>query len=149
MADVLGLALPSSVDLSRLRLRAIAKIDEHGLAWLNFFILYVALPALFFYLVSRTPFEQINWSFVLATTLSTFWCFALAPGRLPVAPGQSAQATIVVGAYANVGYMGPGLTLAALGPQASVPTALIFVFDSTLFFAAVPFLIGVAVAPTK
>jgi hypothetical protein len=30
--------------------------------------------------------------------------------------------------------MGPGLTLAALGPSAIVPTALIFVFDNTLHF---------------
>ncbi len=60
--------------------------------------------------------------------------------------GNWPEATIagVVGSYANVGYMGPGLTLAALGPQATVPTALIFTFDSTLFFALVPFLMASA-----
>ncbi|MFM9976247.1 MAG: AEC family transporter, partial [Beijerinckiaceae bacterium] len=41
-----------------------------------------------------------------------------------------------------VGYMGPGITLAALGPAASVPTALIFVFDCILFFTVVPFMMG-------
>jgi predicted permease len=40
--------------------------------------------------------------------------------------------------------MGPGLTLAAFGPVAAVPTALIFTFDSTLFFAAVPLLMAIS-----
>ena len=47
-----------------------------------------------------------------------------------------------LGSYANVGYMGPGLTMVALGPDASVPTALIFVFDCTLMFTLVPFLMA-------
>jgi predicted permease len=40
--------------------------------------------------------------------------------------------------------MGPGLTLAALGTSAAVPTALIFTFDSAFFFAAVPFLMALS-----
>ena len=38
--------------------------------------------------------------------------------------------------------MGPGLTLAPLGPKAAVPTALIFVFDNALLFTLVPFLMA-------
>ena len=109
----------------------LATLPESGLAWLNYFILYIALPPLFFQLVSRTPFEQLaNPRFVFVTTLSTVATFALAllvgmwlrRGNLP-------EATIagVVGAYANIGYMGPGLTLAALGTAAAVPTALVTV----------------------
>jgi predicted permease len=49
----------------------------------------------------------------------------------------------VIGAYANIGYMGPGLTLAAFGPDAIIPTALIFVFDTVLHFSAVPLLMEV------
>jgi malonate transporter and related proteins len=149
MADILSLALPF-FGLIFLGFGAgrLARIPENGLAWLNLFIIYVALPALFFELVSRTPIDQIaNWSIVLATTLSTFWCFALsfAIGML-LRQGNIPEATMagVTGAYANVGYMGPGLTLAALGPQATVPTALIFLFDSTLFFAVVPFFMALA-----
>jgi predicted permease len=60
--------------------------------------------------------------------------------------GHMAQATIqaVGGAYSNVGYMGPGLTLAALGSQSAVPTALVFVCDSIFFFTIVPFMMGLA-----
>jgi predicted permease len=149
MAEILSLALPF-FGLIFLGFGSgwLVKLPENGLSWLNFFIIYIALPALFFELVSRTPVDQIaNWSFVLATTLSTFWTFAIAFAvGMFLRKGNIPEATIaaVTGAYANVGYMGPGLTLAALGPQATVPTALIFVFDSTLFFALVPFFMAIA-----
>jgi predicted permease len=149
MTDVLGLALPifGLILLGFASGRAV-KLPESGLAWLNFFILYIALPPLFFQMVSRTPFEQLaNGRFVFATTLSTLITFAIAVGvGLWLRRGNLPEATIagVVGAYANIGYMGPGLTLAAFGPAAAVPTALIFTFDSTLFFAAVPLLMAVS-----
>ena len=57
-----------------------------------------------------------------------------------------AQATIaaLAGAYGNIGYMGPGLALATLGAQAAAPVALIFCFETLLFFSLVPFLMAVA-----
>jgi predicted permease len=149
MTDVLSLALPifGLILLGFASGRAV-KLPESGLAWLNFFILYIALPPLFFQMVSRTPFEQLaNDRFVFATTLSTLITFAIALGvGLWLRRGNLPEATIagVVGAYANIGYMGPGLTLAAFGPVAAVPTALIFTFDSTLFFAAVPLLMAMS-----
>jgi len=149
MAEVLSLALPffGLIVLGFVSGR-IARMPESGLAWLNFFILYIALPPLFFQLVSRTPFEQLaNPRFVLATTTATALTFALALGvGMWLRRGNLPEATIagIVGAYANVGYMGPGLTLAAFGTAAAVPTALIFTFDSTFFFAAVPFLMALS-----
>lgn len=148
MVEVLGLALPffGLILLGFLSGR-LAKLPEGGLAWLNFFILYIALPPLFFQLVSRTPFAELaNGRFVLATTLATASTFALALGVGYLLRRNLPEATIagVVGGYANVGYMGPGLTLAAFGSAAAVPTALIFTFDSTLFFAAVPFLMAIS-----
>ncbi len=145
MSDILQLAAPffGLIILGFLSGR-LYRLPERELGWLNFFVIYIALPPLFFELVSRTPFEQLlNGRFVLTTTLSTFSCFVLCiaiglwmrKGNLPEAAIAGAS-----GAYANVGYLGPPLTLAALGAQASVPTALIFTFDSMLFFAAVPFL---------
>ncbi|MEM6667063.1 MAG: AEC family transporter, partial [Pseudomonadota bacterium] len=61
-----------------------------------------------------------------------------------VTEGKVRLATIqgVAGAYSNIGYMGPGLTLAALGAPAAVPTALIFCFDNALLFTLVPFLMA-------
>jgi predicted permease len=56
------------------------------------------------------------------------------------------EATIagLSGAYGNIGYMGPGLALATLGPAANVPVALIFCFDTLLLFGLVPFLMALA-----
>jgi predicted permease len=145
MSDILQLAAPffGLIFLGFLSGR-ITGLPERDLGWLNFFVLYIALPPLFFEFVSRTPFEQLlNPRFVLTTTASTACCFVFTIAiALWMRKGNLPEATIagVSGAYANIGYLGPGLTLAALGPKASVPTALIFTFDSMLFFAAVPFL---------
>jgi malonate transporter and related proteins len=149
MADVLGLALPFfGLILLGFASGRFIQLPEAGLAWMNYFIIYIALPPLFFQLVSRTPFEQLaNGRFLLAVVISTFVTFAIAIAiGLWLRNGKLAEATIagVVGAYANVGYMGPGLTLAALGTAATVPTALIFTVDSTFFFAAVPFLMALS-----
>src|SRR6185312_6778991 len=145
MSDILQLAAPffGLIILGFLSGR-LYRLPERELGWLNFFVIYIALPPLFFEMVSRTPFEQlVNPRFILTTTLSTICCFALCIAiGLWMRKGNLPEAAIagVCGAYANVGYLGPGLTLAALGSNAAVPTALIFTFDSTLFFAAVPFL---------
>ena len=147
MAEVLALALPFfGVIFLGLACGKLARIPEEGLAWLSFFIIYVALPALFFSLVAKTPFHELtNGTFIAATTLSTAACFALSLGiGLWLRRGNLPEATIaaVVGSYSNVGYMGPGLTLGALGAAASVPTALIFVFDSLFFFTIVPLMMA-------
>jgi hypothetical protein len=49
------------------------KIPESGLAWMDFFILYVALPALFYRILAKTPLEQLNNApFIVAATMATF-----------------------------------------------------------------------------
>lgn len=124
------------------------KVPAEGLAWLNIFIIYFALPALFFQLISKTPIEQLaNWTYVFSTSFSTYCAFALAFCiGIYVTKGNVAIATIqgMVGGYANVGYMGPGLTLAVLGPEAAVPAALIFCFDVALVFTLAPLLMAFA-----
>ena len=118
-----------------------------ALGWFNVFIIYVALPALFFQLISRTPFEQLtNWPYIATTTGATFAMFMLSLGVGLLLKAALPEATMqgVLGSYSNVGYMGPGLTLAVFGPSAAVPTALIFSFDCTLFFVTVPVLMAIA-----
>jgi hypothetical protein len=120
-------------------------LPESGLSWMNFFLLYVALPALLFVIMSKTPFEELNNPpFLIATTLGTMTAFvvALLVGRL--AGGLSLrEATLagLSGAYGNIGYMGPGLALAVVGSKAAAPTPLIFCYDSIFLFSAVPLLI--------
>ncbi len=123
-----------------------AKLPEAGLAWMNFFIVYISLPPLFFKLVAATPFEQLaNGRFIGMTTLCTALIYALSLAvGLYTNRGNLRESTIgaIIGAYSNIGYMGPGLTLAALGPASSVPTAMIFVFDSMFVFSVVPLLMA-------
>jgi len=149
MSPVISLAFPFfGLILLGFGCGRLMKIPEDGLRWMNFFIVYIALPPLFFKLIGVTPFEDLtNWRFILSTTLCTYIAFVLSFGVGIIASrGDMREATIqgIFGAYSNVGYMGPGLTLAALGPASSVPTALIFVFDSMLLFALLPFMMAIA-----
>ncbi|MEP3047773.1 MAG: AEC family transporter [Roseibium sp.] len=149
MLNVISLALPF-FGLIFLGFVAgkIKDLPEAGLSWMNFFVVYIALPALFFRLLSATPFEELaNFAFISATTFTTYIVFAIAFCIGVVATkGSIAESTIlgIAGAYSNVGYMGPGLTLAVLGEQATVPTALILSFDSALMFILAPLMMAVA-----
>src|SRR5690348_13149729 len=120
-------------------------VPESGLAWMNFFLLYVSLPALLFGIMSKTPFAELNNPpFLVASTLGTVTAFVLAMmagrfiGRLSL---REATLAGLSGAYGNIGYMGPGLALAVLGTKAAAPTALIFCCDSIFLFSIVPLLV--------
>jgi predicted permease len=146
MSDILNLALPYFGLIFVGYVCGKAKgLPEAGLAWMNFFLLYVSLPALLFGIMSRTPFSELNNPpFLIATTLGTMSAFALAVmvGKL-IGKLSLRQATIagLAGAYGNVGYMGPGLALAIFGDKAAAPTALIFCCDSIFLFSIVPLMI--------
>jgi predicted permease len=124
----------------------IRKLPLEGLAWMNFFIIYIALPAMFFRLLAQTPVEEFaNVAFIAISILSTFAVFVLVfvvAGMLN--RGNVAEATIqgFAAAYGNIGYMGPPLAIAAFGPEAGVPVALIFCFENTMHFTLAPFLMG-------
>lgn len=122
------------------------KLPIEGLAWLNFFLLYIALPALFFRLLAATPVTVFtNTSFFIHTTSGTFiiftLCFCIA--RI-VRKTDTRTATIqgFGGAYGNIGYMGPPLCIAAFGPEAGVPVALVFCFDNIMHFTLAPTLMA-------
>lgn len=147
MSDLFGLAFPffGLIFLGYFCGRRV-KLPEAGLAWLSFFIIYVALPALFYRIVAQTPIHELaNPAFIMAVVASTATTAAIALGiGLWFRKGNIGEAAIAttVGAYANVGYMGPGLTLAALGASAATPAALIFACDSVFFFTLVPLLMA-------
>ena len=131
----------------------VVRRPEGGLAWMQFFLIYVALPCLFYRLIADKPLEELaNWPFVMTTTLTTYCAFALsfAVGMWHVRwdmPQGVMQG--VAGSYSNIGYMGPPLVLSALGPAASAPVVLIFVFDNLLLFSLVPFLMAIAGAEKR
>lgn len=149
MAQVISLVLPffGLIALGFIAAK-ITRQPVEALGWMNTFIIYIALPALFFNLLSTTPVEQLTqWRFIAATTLSTFTIFAImfAIGIWRTG-GQIENATVMglAAAYGNIGYMAPGLALLAFGEAAIVPVALIFCFDNTLHFIMAPLMMALS-----
>ncbi|MBS0528969.1 MAG: AEC family transporter [Proteobacteria bacterium] len=147
MIDILNLALPYfGLIFVGFACGKVKALPETGLAWMNFFLLYVSLPALLFGIMSKTPFAELNNPpFLIATTAATVCAFALAMavgrlmGRLSL---REATLAGLSGGYGNIGYMGPGLAFAVIGAKAAAPVALIFCCDSIFLFSIVPLLIA-------
>ncbi len=123
-------------------------IPANGFFGLNLLIIYLALPALFFRLISKTPIADLgNWPFIAGSTLSTLAIFLVALGAgLVLTRGNVAEAGIqgLAASYGNIGYMAPGLTLGTFGAAAAVPTALVFCFDNALMFTLAPLVMAIA-----
>ena len=127
-------------------------IPEFGLAWMNFFIIYVALPPLFFRLIADKPLEELaNIPFVLGTMLSTYVTFAIAftfgvwrtrgdgPDSSSLGRRRPRQCRLYGAAAGDRG----------AGRGASAPVALVFVSDVLLFFTMVPLLMALAGAEKR
>ncbi|KQY20198.1 AEC family transporter [Rhizobium sp. Root483D2] len=154
MAEIAGLVLPffGLIFVGYLTAKFARNQAGEGagdaMGWLNVFIIYIALPALFFKLVSKTPIEQLTrFDFVFASIGATYTVFALvfSAGYL-IRRNSLAESTVqgLAGAYGNIGYMGPGLALLALGERAAVPVALIFCFENVLHFMVAPAMMALA-----
>lgn len=145
MIDILNLALPYfGLIFIGYACGKYKRLPEAGLEWMNFFLLYVSLPALFFRTLARTPLEELNNPpFVIATTLATASAFFLSMFGTKLFAKLSMRESAMAGlggGYGNIGYMGPGLALATLGAKANAPVALIFCFDTIFLFTTVPLL---------
>lgn len=147
MAEITGLVLPffGMILLGYLAAK-ITRQPAEALGWLNTFIIYIALPALFFKLVSKTPIEQLTRvDFILANVGATYLVFALIfVVGLYLRRATVDEATVqgLAAAYGNIGYMGPGLALLAFGEPAAVPVALVFCFENMLHFTVAPALMS-------
>lgn len=143
MADIVGLLLPffGLILIGYIAAR-VTRQPAEALGWLNTFIIYAALPALFFKLVAQTPIEQLTRvDFIITDIAATYSIFLLLflAGRF-LRRNSLADSTIqaFAGSYGNIGYMGPGLALLALGEKAAVPVALIVCFENALHFIVAP-----------
>ncbi|MBZ0162472.1 MAG: AEC family transporter [Notoacmeibacter sp.] len=149
MSDVLGLVLPFfGLILLGFVAARITRQPLEALGWMNTFIIYIALPALFFQLLSKTPIERLTeWSYIFGSVFSTYTVFAI---MFVIAvlrsSGEIAESTVkgLAAAYGNIGYMGPGLALLALGEEAAVPVALIFCFENIMHFTIAPLMMALA-----
>jgi predicted permease len=149
LADIVSLLLPffGLILIGYITAKA-TKQPAEAMGWLNTFIIYAALPALFFKLVSRTPFEDLTRIDFIATDLAATYSIFIALfviGRW-IRRNSFADSTIqsFAGAYGNIGYMGPGLALIALGDGAAVPVALIVCTENAFHFIVAPAMMAAA-----
>ncbi len=149
MSDIVSLLLPFfGLILIGYIAGKVTKQPADALGWMNTFIIYAALPALFFKLVSRTPFEDLTRIDFIGTDLAATYSIFIVLfviGRW-IRRSSLADCTIqsFAGAYGNIGYMGPGLALLALGEGAAVPVALIVCLENALHFIVAPALMAAA-----
>lgn len=149
MSNIIGLVLPffGMIFLGY----AVARITRQpveALGWMNTFIIYVALPALFFQLLSKTPIEKLTeFTFIFGSVFATFLVFALMFVISVISSrGEVAESTVkgLAAAYGNIGFMGPGIALLAFGEAAAVPVALIFCVENMMHFAIAPMMMALA-----
>lgn len=147
MTEIIGLVLPFfGVIFLGYGVAKLRPQPSEALAWMNTFIIYVALPCLFFQLLSRTPVEKLTeWTYIFGSVAATYLVFSImfviAVWRTR---GELGESTIqgLAAAYGNIGYMGPGIALLAFGEAAAVPVALIFCFENIMHFAIAPLMMA-------
>ncbi|MEM6462345.1 MAG: AEC family transporter [Pseudomonadota bacterium] len=149
MSEIAALILPlfGLIFLGYITARLIHQPAE-ALGWLNIFVIYLALPALFFKLLAQTPVEELaRFDFIFASLLSTYSVFALA-FAIAVIIGRNSIATGTIqglaAAYGNIGYMGPSIAILAFGERAAIPVALIFCFENIMHFAIAPCMMAIS-----
>ena len=143
MTEIAGLVLPlfGLILLGFITARLVRQ-PASSMGWLSTFIIYLALPALFFKLLSKTPVEDLTrWDFIATNIAATFSIFAMVLLlALLLSRASLTDATIqgLAGAYGNIGYMGPALAILTFGEEAAVPVALIFCFENVMHFTLAP-----------
>jgi predicted permease len=149
MAAVFGLVLPFfGMIFLGFAVARITRQPIEALGWMNTFVIYVALPAMFFQLLSKTPIEKLTeFGYIFGAVLATYIVFAIMfAGSALANRGEIRESTVkaLAAAYGNIGYMGPGLALLSFGEEAAVPVALIFCFENIIHFAVAPMLMALA-----
>lgn len=149
MSEVIALVLPFfGLIFAGFAVARITRQPLEALGWMNTFIVYVALPTLFFQLVVKTPVERLTeWGFIFGSVFTTYVVFAIMfVASVLATRGEIAESTIkgLAAAYGNIGYMGPGIALLAFGEEAAVPVALIFCFENIMHFAIAPTMMALA-----
>ncbi|MGE0499808.1 MAG: AEC family transporter [Rhizobiaceae bacterium] len=154
MSEVIALVLPFfGLIFAGFFVARITRQPLEALGWMTTFVIYIALPALFFQLLAKTPIEQLGeWGFIFGSVFSTYLVFAIMFVASALASGgEVAESTVkgLAAAYGNIGYMGPGIALLAFGEEAAVPVALIFCFENIMHFAIAPTLMALSGSEKK
>jgi predicted permease len=125
---------------------AFLKLARDGLAALQAFVSYVALPVFFFSYIAEAQLQDFaGISFLITTAFSTYCAFAIAFSIAALLnKGNVPEATIqgLAGSWSNSALLAPALTIAMFGPAAALPTALVFGFDFIILAAVAPLMMA-------
>ncbi|MBX2855298.1 MAG: AEC family transporter [Rhodobacteraceae bacterium] len=124
-------------------------ISEAGLGGLNAFIFNISLPPLLFQTMAAAPergfgAEGAGWTLLAAYGLATLTLYIGAMLIGTVLFGLRGPSRTLFGhlsANGNVGFLGLPLGVAALGPEAALPTAMILTFDIVVVMSATTLLL--------
>lgn len=147
--DILAQTLPFfAILLAGFLVAKAGWIAPAGIAGLNLYVFWLALPALLFdALASRDLASIFELSFVApyALVMAILFFIGLLAHR-SVFGLRLGDATIAAwgGMYANIGFMGLPLVVGLLGSEAALPIILILILDLTLLMGLVVVLMEIA-----
>ena len=118
--------------------RRIGVLGPHASAELNRFVVYLALPALLFDVIAHAQWTEV-WQpgFIAAFGIGAALVFCLTIAVRLRRPRHLADAAIdgLNAGYANTGFVGFPLALAALGREALAPTLIATIITVCILFA--------------
>jgi hypothetical protein len=118
--------------------RRTGALGSHASAELNRFVVYLALPALLFDIIAHAQWSEV-WQprFIAAFGIGAALVFCLTIAVRLRRPRHLADAAIdaLNAGYANVGFVGFPLALAALGREALAPTLIATIITVCILFA--------------
>lgn len=128
--------------------RKIGVLGPHAAGELNRFVVYLALPALLFDIMSRVKFEEI-WQpgFITSFSLGCGLVFAITLAIRWRAGLHLADASVdaLASSYANTGYIGFPLAVAVFGAKALTPTLIASILTVCVIFAVAIVLIEIGI----
>lgn len=142
MLDSLAVLLPFYVIIGVGVIASAVPTLARGVASINDFVFYVALPAFLFVTVSGSDLsEGIPWPFIVAIALVTggvglIWGFLsrLVPGVRGFSPTSVGLAS----SYGNVSYFGVPIVLVIVGPDAALAAGVGQLVHNVLFLTGYP-----------
>lgn len=113
-----------------------------GLAGLNRFVYYFALPVMLFFIFARAPVgELFDWRLIAGYSGASVTVFALTmlAGAMLFRGRTLGERTVVAAgaSYSNAAYLGVPLAIGALGPAAGPPTGLILLADNLILITLI------------
>jgi malonate transporter and related proteins len=139
MLSTLAIVLPIfALVLAGWIVRRIGVLGPNATGELNRFVVYLALPALLFQIVASAKLQDI-WrpAFIGAFGAGCMFLFGLTAGVRALTGRRLADAAVdgLNAGYANVGFIGFPLALAALGQQALAPALIATIVTVCAVFA--------------